>query len=1763
MKLMRRPPPLTHLLGITTAMAVLVGGSCPAGEPAKSGTPPKPAPREPDRRELWVPSESLEEVLRDRPGAVLLTPEEYETLVRDAGRVSEEDLKDGEKVPVEVAVESVRLRGKVEPGATEVLLHGELDVHVLGDGWGETSLLWELEMTSVKGDGRVLLSQGAKKSPQKPKGEISVTSPDALRIHAQGPGVHRIRFESVVPVLSSFEEGFTGIDLPVLGCEGVLELELPTGASVRRSSPFTVSGTVHRFLIQNRQVGTREEKKPLGGEVSVVMTSPIMRSAMVRWGEVREAGAAAAMRWARSGTASYELSEMAIRGEWQLTGWMMGRGIEKETIRLPLVPKGVNVQVESVSGANVTSWEQRGDMLHLVMDRDLADRGVTVSLRRGLEARGINEDDTGVNDVLPGVDLNDEVVLAAEVSLAEGLEILDVEGALEPSLGESPVTFSFGAGAKVPSLRHRRVKPRIEADVDGVVRLERDSVGVERTVALRTDRPFLDVTLVLPEGEELNEVTAEKGPALEWKRVDRTVEVRFAEPVTEEAPARVKVSSRKKLGRAWSGAGIAEDVVIANLGILEAVKVAGYTALDFDDAWKVSLGAVRGLEDRDARLTPVTGRMVWFGLRDWELPFTVERGASVYSAEVTAYALPRSRTVEIEGQVRLDISGAPLRTFQMGVPPEIASLLRWTSPLVGEQTLAAETGLWTCTLAQETMGRPVIRFRMSLPALAGKSGRTQGGDGPDAPPKSTPLAADLPEIVMPEARRFQGTWVIEANTDTELSLTPKSMQPMDVLRVPAVEDYQPRHRIVAAYRFGSGSHGLRIDARRHAHSEMAALVILDSTMRSVLGTDGASFHEARLTLQHSGEQFVALRLPEGAALLSTTVNGEAVKPVRGPEGSVAVPLPGHTANAAETRVTVQYRLAAEPWSGRGRLVLEPTQPLGEVPVLHTRWEIHAPEGWRYTHGKTTLKLDHENEPVALLSSAAAYMSSPALSGIADREVARRVAQVEDARANLEEGDDLMAEGDYEAALAQYRAAVDGIPNAPLAAQWKSLAQTRQADGCVALARAKAKAGEYDEAAKLLDEALELDPDHAQAGTLKSHLNDPDRWPSALSPEEQNRVREVQKFLWSGHSASELGDYDEANRRYADVLRLDPYNTAARRGMERVEMKRSQYFDSARDHQRSRMLNAMNEAWEDRGDQPLTDQSFGSKREGTFLTAKQNEIILPELKLDNVTIEEAVESLRRLSREFDEFEQNPAKKGINVILRTGDIPITSQISLDLKDVPFMEALRYVTELAGMKYKIESYAVIITPLSDTNAEQVTRSFKVPPNFLSGLGGDAAAPAASADPFASAPASSTSSLIQRQTALEILASQGIPFPEGASAVFNPVTSQLIVKNTQSNLDLIETFNSSLLSQPRPSGPPPIYPEQFRLSELSYERDAEDDLRDQMNQTVFPEVRFDRAPLGEVLEWLVSKSRDFDSMAQGTRELPLRVEPGTDVTQPITLELTDIPMSEALRYAAELAGMKYVIRDGEVVIVPLSDTWVAMEERVYAVPTDVWKSVMGEGQSTQDVFESQGIPFPEGASAELKADGKTLVVRNSEPNLTMVETFLASLWNQSKETPPRSLESLRSEMKRESLALLPAIGGDFGMKEGLIPLEVDLPQAGRVLVFSGHQRPESLSMRFVSWERLLVEACGWMLAGAGLFWWRGRRRPWRATLLVVAILAGAVPVWLSGWMLAANAVLFGWLVTLVVWTVWRVLTGWLVRGGDVVVVMEQSEPGGEHARA
>lgn len=139
---------------------------------------------------------------------------------------------------------------------------------------------------------------------------------------------------------------------------------------------------------------------------------------------------------------------------------------------------------------------------------------------------------------------------------------------------------------------------------------------------------------------------------------------------------------------------------------------------------------------------------------------------------------------------------------------------------------------------------------------------------------------------------------------------------------------------------------------------------------------------------------------------------------------------------------------------------------------------------------------------------------------------------------------------------------------------------------------------------------------------------------------------------------------------------------------------------------------------------------------------------------------------------------------------------SRITLNLSNVPLYEALRYVATLAGLKVKVEPFAVSIVPLSEPTDTLQQREFKVPPGFITGGPSGEAEPAAQAGGDTGTTGSGPR-LAVRQGARDFLEAQGVEFPPGASANFNPGSSRLVVRNTASNLDLIESLVDAAMGE------------------------------------------------------------------------------------------------------------------------------------------------------------------------------------------------------------------------------------------------------------------------------------------------------------------------------------------------------------------------------
>ncbi|PWU07448.1 MAG: type II and III secretion system protein, partial [Verrucomicrobia bacterium] len=350
------------------------------------------------------------------------------------------------------------------------------------------------------------------------------------------------------------------------------------------------------------------------------------------------------------------------------------------------------------------------------------------------------------------------------------------------------------------------------------------------------------------------------------------------------------------------------------------------------------------------------------------------------------------------------------------------------------------------------------------------------------------------------------------------------------------------------------------------------------------------------------------------------------------------------------------------------------------------------------------------------------------------------------------------------------------------------------------ARQLASQARFQEAQSVLQTLLQYSPAHLKALRLQKKLKDDKVFNQTLTPQYVQQVKRVGQLLYEARQFHRSGQYDEALKRYEQVLSLDKYHFAARRGLQDLEKSRMVYSETAYDERRSQFIADVDKAWQ----RPVTryhteldrivEQPQLKIQGAATIHRKLDTIIIPHVNFRDSPLREALQYVRQRAATLDIAESDPTRRGVNIILKAdpeseqANIPIT----LQLTDVPLRNVLLYLMEGANMKLKVETHAVLAVPLSESTENLITKEYQVASSFFSQLP-ELDTPSAPELPLASghslAPGSQPT-IVARSGAKEFLESQGITFPPGASANYLPSSSRLIVKNTQANLDLIESL-------------------------------------------------------------------------------------------------------------------------------------------------------------------------------------------------------------------------------------------------------------------------------------------------------------------------------------------------------------------------------------
>ncbi|MEI8235261.1 MAG: Amuc_1098 family type IV pilus outer membrane protein [Verrucomicrobiota bacterium] len=469
-------------------------------------------------------------------------------------------------------------------------------------------------------------------------------------------------------------------------------------------------------------------------------------------------------------------------------------------------------------------------------------------------------------------------------------------------------------------------------------------------------------------------------------------------------------------------------------------------------------------------------------------------------------------------------------------------------------------------------------------------------------------------------------------------------------------------------------------------------------------------------------------------------------------------------------------------------------------------------------------------------------------GIAEREITRRNDQVSRAQQAIAEGDKAMEAKDYETAVQKYKFAADLLPESPVTHKLRSAAVERYCIASVKLAEQQIAEGNFAEAEATAKAVLDAnyDPQYGPAHTLLAHLEEPGYYNKTITPKFHAKVEQVKAWFVDAEGFYASGQYAKAEMRYNQILSVDPTNKAAREGLMKVDHARTEYADTAYEQTRTHALWKLTDAWQ----VPIPKYSANNSKviastqpssSTAAIQSKLNSIIFPKVEFKDSTVREAINHLIVRSRELDVREPDPARRGVNIVLQLDNPagaaagappagapadpnapaipgldagaaatpapagspapaapainPSDARITLSLNNVPLAEALRYITTLAGLKVKIDPYAVAVVPQTVVVETLITKEYKVPPGtFTSSSNGGGTAAATPAAPTAAPGAINSTPLAQRVSAKDYFANLGVQFPPGAAANFIPTSSRLIVKNTQEQIDLIDTLVEAL---------------------------------------------------------------------------------------------------------------------------------------------------------------------------------------------------------------------------------------------------------------------------------------------------------------------------------------------------------------------------------
>ena len=948
---MRRLLPMLVLV-----LAALAG---PAAALAEPPTPPGPGP-EKIVREIFVPFEDLNALLEGDPNRVLLSREQYETLLAKAKKEAES------RPPQAALVVSADYDAKAGDERAEIT--GTLVVSILEDGLHAIGL----DVGGVGLRGATLDGHGA---------AIGLADDGRLTLFVEGKGRHTLVLDMVTAIQTTAARQILSFRLPTPPAAR-LRLTVPGDVEVKSGAPV-----VTRVFDEKADV-TRIEVLPQRGDVSLVMT---LNSRLLRKDRIVVARSVLLDEV----TAAYERLHVTV-----------SMGILHRAVRDFRFAVPAGFEVTDVRSPNLARWAivTEGDRRILdVQLRDETTETVVLNLSAVRTAPDLASwalsklEPLDVVGHVAVVGLAVEDRLKAEAISPEGLIPIDT-AVLAKALPATVLEAQPGAARIRPvvayyapqaafGLAARFVRPpaRLRVTTNLLAVLEDGGLTVRGGFALVPEEEKLFAfDFSAPAGWDVTAVTGADGNPVPFERYGAAgqtarVHVRLPSGIpagTERQVYFTAVHVPKTWFSEWAGTS-AEFPVFAVAG---AARDVGAIAVDARDDMTVRPETLEGLTPLDENektrygLAGVAAVLAYrYEGQPYRARLTVERTLPRVTAQTFSFFRVERDVLVAHYEIVYDVAGARTRRLALVLPETTPTALairglddvavkEYTSETVGEKDTARRR--WTALLAERQSGtvRLAVDFEQRLDQLE-------------------PEDLALPVVEADGVAYQSGLVAVEGSPELDVRIAAHPRK-VDIGELVDAE-YQPGRRLLGAYGFVGVPAAVRVSVARHPTLGLPPAIIQRAELATVMSADGVAQTAARFLLRTKA-LFLEVRLPKGSTLWSATLDSDPIKPQREAD-RMLLNLPAAAAGAVRDLLVVYETPVGGLGFWRGvdvpapRLVLHAgTVGEGEeVPVADLLWRLFMPTGYKVIRSEGSV-VTHEVAPpplaVANVASALYYGS---------------------------------------------------------------------------------------------------------------------------------------------------------------------------------------------------------------------------------------------------------------------------------------------------------------------------------------------------------------------------------------------------------------------------------------------------------------------------------------------------------------------------------------------------------------------------------------------------------------------------------------------------------------------------------------------------------------------------------------------------------------------------------------------------------------------